>query len=125
MNVDLPFWTKGLGDETNEGDNLRLKKNLLLICSSIFVVIAMIWGLMYIGIGVIRSGLIPLSYAAFSSVSILFFLITGKYKLFRFIQLFLILVLPFLLMVSLGGFVNGSAVILWSFISPCGALKKC
>ena len=41
---------------------------------------------------------------------------------FRFSQLFLILLLPFLLMAALGGFVSGSAVILWALICPLGAL---
>jgi guanylate cyclase len=41
-------------------------------------------------------------------------------QLFRFSQL--ILLLPFLLMVTLGGFVNGSAVILWALLCLLGAL---
>jgi len=39
-----------------------------------------------------------------------------------FSQLTLILLLPFLLMMALGGFVNGSAVVLWALICPMGAL---
>jgi guanylate cyclase len=39
-----------------------------------------------------------------------------------FVQLVLILLLPFLLMLALGGFVSGSAVILWSILSPLAAL---
>ena len=34
----------------------------------------------------------------------------------------MILLLPFLLMVALGGFINSSAVIMWSFLAPMGAL---
>jgi guanylate cyclase len=37
-------------------------------------------------------------------------------------QLALILILPFLLQLALGGFVNASAVILWSFFAPLGAM---
>jgi guanylate cyclase len=37
-------------------------------------------------------------------------------------QLFLILFLPFLLMIALGGFIKSSAVILWSLLSPLGAM---
>ena len=40
----------------------------------------------------------------------------------RNVQLLLLCFLPFFLMVSLGGFVNSSAVILWSLVPPFGAL---
>jgi len=66
--------------------------------------------------------MIPLSYSFFSLVSIIYFGYTRKFRVFRFSQLLLILLLPFALMLSLGGFVNGSAVILWGLISPLGAM---
>jgi guanylate cyclase len=45
-----------------------------------------------------------------------------RYRFFLFTQLLLILFLPFLLMIALGGFIKSSAVILWSLLSPLGAL---
>jgi guanylate cyclase len=48
--------------------------------------------------------------------------LTHRYLFYRLSQLILILLLPFFLQVALGGFVNSSAVILWSFICPLGAL---
>ncbi len=45
-----------------------------------------------------------------------------RYELLRRAQLGLTLLLPFLLMLALGGFVNSSAVILWAILSPLGAL---
>ena len=48
------------------------------------------------------------------------FHLTRRYDLFLFSQLLLILLLPFLLMIALGGFVNSSAVILWSLFVPAG-----
>jgi guanylate cyclase len=48
--------------------------------------------------------------------------LTHQYRFFRASQLVLILLLPFLLMLALGGFINSSVVILWSFICPLGAL---
>ncbi len=66
--------------------------------------------------------MIPLSYGIISVVSIAHFGLTRRYHFFRFSQLALILLLPFFLMVALGGFVNGNAVIFWVLISPLGAL---
>jgi guanylate cyclase len=48
--------------------------------------------------------------------------VTRRYRLFLFTQLLLILILPFLLMIALGGFIKSSAVILWSLLSPLGAM---
>ena len=47
---------------------------------------------------------------------------TGRFGLFRGIQLGMWLVLPFLLQIELGGFVPGSAVSVWAFCAPISAL---
>jgi guanylate cyclase len=77
---------------------------------------------MYIALDEPVAGLIPLGYGLFSLLSLALFGLTRRYPLFRFSQLALILMLPFLLMLALGGFINGSAVIIWSLICPLGAL---
>lgn len=63
-----------------------------------------------------------MSYAVLSWLSIAVFAVTRRYSFLRAGQLTLILLVPFLLMVTLGGFVNSSAVILWSLLAPLGAL---
>ncbi|MEE8551376.1 MAG: hypothetical protein V3T08_09015 [Gemmatimonadota bacterium] len=55
-------------------------------------------------------------------MSIAVFAVTRRYSFLRASQLTLILLVPFLLMVTLGGFVNSSAVILWSLLAPLGAI---
>lgn len=80
------------------------------------------WGSMYILFGETKAGLIPLGYSVISLISILHFNRTKKFNFFRFSQLMLILLLPCALMLALGGFISGSAVILWSLISPLGAM---
>jgi len=77
---------------------------------------------MYIFFNEPLAGAIPLSYGIVSLLSIVHFWRTHQYRFFRFSQLRLILLLPFLLMVALGGFSNGSAVVLWSLICPMGAM---
>ena len=68
------------------------------------------------------AGAIPLSYAIVSLLSVIYFGLSRRYHFFRLSQLALILLLPFFLMAALGGFVNGSAVVLWALICPLGAL---
>jgi guanylate cyclase len=77
---------------------------------------------MYIWFNEPAAGAIPLSYSVISLFSLIYFGRTRQYHFFRFSQLLLILLLPFLLMIALGGFVNGSVVILWSLICPMGAM---
>ena len=111
-----------IGADPNDDDDLRLKKSLLVVCASPFALAGVAWGLMYILLGEPLAGMIPLTYAVFSLLSIYHFGVTRRYRIFRFSQLLLILLLPFILMVTLGGFVLGSAVILWALICPLGAL---
>jgi guanylate cyclase len=115
-------WVARIGADPNDEDDIRLRKSLLVVCAFLFAVAGTAWGLTYILFGEPLAGTIPLSYAAISLLSILHFWLTRRYHFFRFSQLILILLLPFFLMLTLGGFVSGSAVILWALICPLGAL---
>jgi len=111
-----------IGVDPSDEDDIRLRKSLLVICAFFFALAGTAWGLLYILLGEPLAGMIPLSYAFISLLSIFQFGLTHRYYLFRFSQLILILLLPFFLMITLGGFVHGSAVILWALICPLGAL---
>ena len=111
-----------IGATPGESDDLRLQRNLLLIGTFMFILAGALWGLTYMFFGEFFAGSIPFGYSVFSILSVAVFAITRRYAFFRFSQLLLILLLPFLLMAALGGFINSSAVILWAFICPLGAL---
>jgi adenylate cyclase len=49
------------------------------------------------------------------------FSLTAKYRLFRLCQLLLTLLWPFFVAITSGGFINSSAVLLWSLTCPIGA----
>ena len=111
-----------IGVDPADDDDVRLQKKLLVAIASLIIPAAVLWGGIYLGFDEPLAGSIPLSYTAVSLLSIIVFGLTRRYYFFRFSQLLLILLLPFLLMLTLGGFVNGSAVVLWSLICPLGAL---
>jgi guanylate cyclase len=111
-----------IGSDPADDDDIRLQKSLLVICALPFMVAGWAWGLMYFFFRELLAGSIPFSYGIISLLSLLYFARTRQYTFFRFSQLLLILLLPFLLMVTLGGFINGSAVVLWALICPLGAL---
>jgi adenylate cyclase len=111
-----------IGKNLDDTQDIRLQKSLLVIGSFMFIAAGALWGIIYLFFHETQAALIPLSYALISFFSIVIFYLTQKYQFFRTSQLVLILLLPFFLMIVLGGFINSSAVILWSFISPLGAL---
>ncbi|MDA1215329.1 MAG: adenylate/guanylate cyclase domain-containing protein [Chloroflexi bacterium] len=108
--------------EPGDTDETRLQKASFLAAMSLVATLAVLWGVIYLLFGAVVAAAIPLSY------TVVFFLSLGTIKLFpsyaafRTFQLFLMLFLPFLLMLALGGFVTSSAVITWSLLAPLAAV---
>ncbi|MFI5281961.1 MAG: adenylate/guanylate cyclase domain-containing protein [Candidatus Dormibacterales bacterium] len=115
-----PFAT--IGATAGETEEQRLRRVLLVGAALAITALAIVWGLVYIAFGEPLGGAIPLTYTVLSLISVVVFTITRRYDVFRFMQLSLMLVLPFALMVVLGGFVPSSVVALWAFVAPLGAL---
>ena len=100
----------------------RLRKSALVLSSLLITALAFVWVATYAALGLWRSALIPLAYQVVSLLGLALFARTKRYDLYRASQVLLILVLPFLLQWSLGGFVESGAVALWAFVAPLGAL---
>jgi len=111
-----------VGADPLDTEDMRLQKAVLVAGSIMYIFTGALWGLLYFVFGQRLAGIIPMSYAAVSLLSITLFCLTHRYRPFLFSQLVLILLLPFFLTLALGGFVNSSAVILWSLLCPFGAL---
>ena len=111
-----------IGAHPSEPEEERLRRSLLVGLALLISGLAVFWGLLYIAFGEPLGGAIPLTYVLLSLASVVVLSLTRRYDAFRFTQLGLMLVLPFALMVVLGGFVPSSAVALWSFVAPLGAL---
>ena len=121
----IDFWIERLskaGSLESDTEEQRLRKAVLISLAAIYTIAGVVWGLGYLLFGLPVSGSIPLSYSLISAVSLLVFFKTKHYKFFCRSQLTLILVLPFLLQWSLGGLTASGAVVLWSILSPIGAL---
>lgn len=100
----------------------KTRKGVLTIVAAIIAFLAIFWGSAYVWLGKPYSGAIPLSYAGISFLSIGYYFHTKQFEVFRFSQLLLIFLLPFLLMWSLGGFAYGSVVMVWAFFTPLAAM---
>jgi len=108
--------------EAGDTEDQRLRKSLLVGASSLTLLAGFLWGALYLAFDEPIAGSIPIVYSLVSLSSLGVFRLTRNYSLYRSIQLAIVLLLPFLVMVALGGFVNSSAVVLWSVLGPFGAL---
>ncbi|MFN8161539.1 MAG: adenylate/guanylate cyclase domain-containing protein [Solirubrobacterales bacterium] len=121
----LPAWVRRLaeiGALPSDSEELRVRKAVLVLSSTLMASLAVVWVATYAVLGLWVSAAIPFAYQLASAASIYTFARTRRYLLFRTSQLWMSLVLPFVLQWSLGGFENASAVCLWGFTSPLGAL---
>jgi class 3 adenylate cyclase len=111
-----------IGADPSDDQDLRLRKVLLLTAAYLILPLAVVWGAIYMLAGATGAGLIPWTYAVLSILSIGIFAGVRTYWWFGLSQLALFIVLPFVLMWSLGGFVEGSAVALFASAAPLFAL---
>ena len=108
----------GPADDTE----VRTQKTLLVLFALLFVPPGLIWAAIYFVFGERLSAAIPFAYVIFTLTGLATFVVTRRFALLRGIELALILVLPFALQLSLGGFVPSGGVVLWSLLAPIGAL---
>ena len=100
----------------------RMKKENLMLMSTHFAAVGLVWGVVYLMNGLWLPSCIPFSYTILSTISIGILVGNKNFAFFRNTQLSFILLLPFLLHLSLGGFIPSSAVILWAIVCPMAAL---
>lgn len=123
--LELKSWlvkTVELGFLPTDDAELRLKKLALTLVPMIIGPFAFIWGMIYFVLGHHLSGSIPMSYSIISALSLAYFFKTKRTHFLQSSQLTLVLLLPFLLMWSLGGFSAGSMVMIWAIFSPIAAV---
>jgi adenylate cyclase len=111
-----------IGVVPDDSDDVRVQKVTLTLSAVTVTVLAVFWVGTYLALGLPVSAAIPFAYQVASVVTLLAFARTKDYRFFRFSQIILILLLPFLLQWSLGGYVTSSAVSLWALVGVFGAL---
>ena len=99
----------------------RQKKAALTLVPLIIGSAAFIWGLIYFYLDHPLAGSIPMSYSAISALTLIHYFKHKKTEFLEKSQLLLVLLLPFFLMWSLGGFFHGSTVMIWALFTPIAA----
>jgi adenylate cyclase len=108
-------------EESDTGDG-RLRKTLLMAAVLTEWPAALSWGILYTAFGESQAAVVPFSYVVIVAANIALFRVIRHVALLRLVDLSVKLLLPFLLMLALGGFMASSAVVLWSITAPMGAM---
>jgi guanylate cyclase len=107
--------------ETDNEDE-RLRKAVMTFSVYLICFGGLFWGVTYAALGLWVTALIPFAYTVLSLLNIALLYRTKNDRFFLISQLTLILLLPFMLQWSAGGFVSSGGVMLWAILAPVGAL---
>jgi adenylate cyclase len=92
-----------LGVEPSDGERERLAKTVVTLSACLIAALSFVWVITYFVLGLPISAVIPLVYQIATVVSLIAFAKTKQLHFFRTSQLFMMLLLPFPLQLSLGG----------------------
>ncbi len=115
-------WAGRIGADTADGNETTLQKRLAVALCVGTLPFTAAWSVLYFAAGVPVAAAIPAGYTLFTIANTAFFAATRNLAFYRFTQLLTILILPFGVMMALGGFAPSSVVVLWAALCPLVAL---
>jgi len=111
-----------IGCLPTDSDQEKVTKEVFVVVGVGAAVAGVVWALMYAALGKPLSSLIPLAISIAVVPIFARFLATKRLGLLPIPFLGLGILLPLLLQLSLGGYVQGSAVVMWAFMAPLFSL---
>ncbi|HEX4743124.1 MAG TPA: adenylate/guanylate cyclase domain-containing protein [Candidatus Limnocylindria bacterium] len=111
-----------IGADPRDPPELGRRKRLLVAFMLAIVVVGPAWSAIYVSYGEPLAAIAPILYPPLTLVNLARFARHRSIEKLAAAQSLAILVLPFLVHVALGGYGPSSAVVLWSMLSPLGAL---
>jgi adenylate cyclase len=111
-----------IGADAADSSDLRFRKRLLVGIALLILPISFLWGGIYWIVGEEAVAFTPWAYGAGSIASLVVFARNRNFAFLRTAQFALILVAPAAGAVMLGGLEDSSAVVVWSFFAPLGAV---
>jgi len=125
----LARWTAALleragriGADPRDSPETTLQKQVAVALCVGTLPLTALWSAIYFAAGVPLAGAIPAFYTLFTPVNTALFAWTRNVGFYRFSQLLTILILPWLVMLALGGFGPSSMVIIWATLCPLCSL---
>jgi adenylate cyclase len=111
-----------MGCLPTDSDQEKVTKEVFVVMNLGGAAAGVLWAIMYAALGKPFSGLIPLVQSVVVAVVLARFVRTKKLGLLPVPFLGSGILLPLLLQLSLGGYVHGSAVVMWAFMAPLFSL---
>src|SRR5207237_4822444 len=111
-----------IGCLPTDSDQERVTKEVFVIIAFGATAAGIVWAAMYLALGKPWSALIPLCISVATAPTIARFVVTKRLGLLPVPFLGLGILLPLLLQLSLGGYLYGSAVVMWAFMAPLFSL---
>ena len=118
----MPDRLLNIGAKPDDPPELRRRKRLMVAFSMAVMPTGLVWGAIYYVLGETTAAAVPIAYMPFAAANLAAFARTRDLDQVRRGQCLLILSLPFVLHVALGGFEPSSGVVLWSVLAPFCAL---
>ena len=119
-------------DTSQDSEQEKLNKQLLVFASALMGFSSMVWVAIYQAMGIRFSSTVSLCYLVVSALSLVLYLartdvpllrsMHGNFRLYRFIQTLLFLFVPFIMQWSIGSYVSSSGVMLWALLAPIGVM---
>ena len=107
-----------VGADPLESGDAALQRLVMVLLAVGTLPLTILWSVVYLAAGAPLAAAAPAVYSVATPINTALFAWTRNLRLYRFIQLLMTLVLPWLVTMSLGGFKNSSAVIIWAALCP-------
>ena len=111
-----------VGADPLETGDTALQRLVMVLLAVGTLPLTILWTVVYLAAGAPLAAAAPAVYSVATPINTALFAWTRNLRLYRFIQLLMTLVLPWLVTMSLGGFKNSSAVIIWAALCPLVSL---
>ncbi|MCW5723038.1 MAG: adenylate/guanylate cyclase domain-containing protein [Devosia sp.] len=111
-----------VGVDPGDSSDIALQKRLAVLLFVGTLPLTILWSIVYLIAGAPLTAAIPAFYSIFTPINTALFAWSRNLGVYRFSQLLVVLVLPWLVMMSMGGFKPSSVVIIWAALCPLGAL---
>ena len=115
-------WVGRIGTAATDTNEVALQKRLAVALCAGTLPFTVLWSVIYLLVDAPLAAAAPAFYSVFTLVNTALFVWTRNLGFYRFTQLLLILILPWLVTIALGGFRQSSVVIIWAALCPLGSL---
>ena len=102
-----------IGLDARDNDETALRKRVAVVLFGGTLPLTIAWSAIYLAVGAPLAAAVPGFYSVITPINTLVFAHTRNLRIYRFTQLLLVLILPWLVMISLSGFRQSSAVVVW------------